>query len=77
MTYQQLCLFSPGTPGAGSEVPWEGRAPRDLTRLSLARSLVREGMGRLDQDASHVGENEEREVQLDLPFPFALGGENG
>ncbi len=50
------------------EEPWGGKSPRVLTRAFVAFSLVREGMGRLDQDASHVGDVRVREVQLDLPF---------
>ncbi len=58
-------------------MPWEGRSPRVLTKAFRARSLVREGMGRLDLDASHVGEISQ-EVQLQLPlFPFEKGVDHG
>ncbi len=49
--------------------PWGGYSPRVLTKAFLARRLRAEGMGRLDQDASHVGDIEEEELgQLLLPF---------
>jgi len=51
--------------------PWNGRSPRELTRAFVAFSLVREGMGRLDLDGSHVGDVE-CEGQLRLPL-FPLG----
>ena len=54
-------------------VAWQGTSPRALTRAAQAFSLVREGMGRLDLDASDVGEvNQRSSIQLDL-FPLAGG----
>ena len=48
-------------------LPWEGRSCRVLTKSHLAFSFVREGMGRLDLDASPAGDINEIELfQLDL-----------
>jgi len=50
-------------------MPWEGRSPRVLTRAFEEFSFTAEGMGRLDQEAPHVGEiNQEQLGQLLLPF---------
>ena len=38
--------------------PWGGRSPRVLTTSYQTFSLAREGMGRLDLDATHVGDIE-------------------
>ncbi len=51
-------------------MPWEGRSPRGLCAVNLALSFTAEGMGRLDLNASHVGEDEQRELEGQLSFPF-------
>jgi len=51
-------------------VPWQGSSPRELTRAFQAFSLVREGMGRLDQDASHVGDIEQEDPLQGVLFPY-------
>ena len=74
MIGDQLEMFSPGMyapPGCRDRRPWNGQSPRELTRAFIAFSLSREGMGRLDLDSSHVGDNE-CEGQLVLPL-FPLG----
>ena len=52
----QLELELGDLPGAGKDLPWGGRSPRGLTKASKAFSFRREGMGRLNEDASHVGD---------------------
>ena len=47
-----------------SREPWGGKAPRELTRSFMASSLAREGMGRLDLDASRVGDLNALEVKV-------------
>jgi len=37
-------------------IPWGGQSPRVLTTAYKNFNLAAEGMGRLDQDGSHVGE---------------------
>jgi len=71
----QLELFPPGEVGAGASAPWGGRCPRELTRAFQAFSFGREGMGRLDLGASHVGDFENTGAQIELPFPFTQRGE--
>ena len=68
---RQLVLYLPGADGWGVDPPWRGQSPRVLTRAHLAFSFTAEGMGRLDQDASRVGENDQ-ELQLQLEL-FPLG----
>ncbi len=51
-------------------VPWQGQSPRVLTRSYLAFSFTAEGMGRLDQDASLVGDIEQELLGQEL-LPFA------
>jgi len=68
--FAQLRLELGDFPGAGLALPWGGQSPRVLTRAFAAFSFRREGMGRLSRDASHVGEDKLRELQLELPFPF-------
>ncbi len=55
------------------KMPWEGKSPRVLTRAFRAFSFTAEGMGRLDQDASPVGDIEQEELgQLLLSFEWGL-----
>ena len=54
-------------------LPWDGYSPRVLTRAYETFSFTAEGMGRLDQDASHVGDLNIRGGQLALPFPSIYG----
>ena len=68
---RQLGLYPPGADGWGVDPPWRGQSPRVLTKAHLAFSFTAEGMGRLDQDASRVGENDQ-ELQLQLRL-FPLG----
>jgi len=68
--YEQLLL--------ALRLPWDGVSPRLLTAAYLNSTFRAEGMGRLDQDASHVGDIE----QESLPggqrlFPFEEGVYNG
>ncbi len=66
--YVQGELFSWGSVG--------GRSPRELTRAFQARRFRPEGMGRLDQDASHIGEINQEELGQ-LLFPFTQGVHHG
>ena len=52
----QLELELGNFPGAGKDLPWGGCSARGLTRAYVAFSFTAEGMGRLDQDAAHVGD---------------------
>ncbi len=54
-------------------LPWGGRSPRELTRSFETFRFATEGMGRLDLDASHVGDNKQEELRFELLFPFARG----
>ncbi len=71
---RQLELHSPGADGWGVDPPWRGQSPRVLTRAFGAFSFTAEGMGRLDLDASHVGDQESTSssIQLEL-FPLVRG----
>ncbi len=71
MMSKQLDLFPPGAVGCGADTPWRGQSPRSLCRVSLASSFRAEGMGRLDQNASPVGEDEQKELLQQLLFPFS------
>jgi len=75
---RQLVLFS--TPCWRSLlVPWNGRSPRDLTRVATARRLAPEGLRRLDLAAgcSRNLEGDQLQLQLVPPsVPFA-GGSHG
>ena len=51
-------------------VVWSGRSPRELTRAYKAFSFVREGMGRLDQDATCPGDLEQEDPLQGVLFPF-------
>ncbi len=76
----QLELFPPEAVGAGvsrARRPWKGQSPRELTRAFRARTFGREGMGRLDLDARHVGQiSEAPAYQLEL-FPFVKEVQDG
>ena len=56
MNSRQLDLHPPGADGWGANPPWKGQSPRVLTKAFETFRFRPEGMGRLDQDASHVGE---------------------
>jgi len=68
--FAQLWLELGDVPGAGSELPWGGRSPRELTRCAQSFSFTAEGMGRLDQVASHVGDREVGGAAEQLLLPF-------
>ena len=72
--FAQLELELGTFPGAGLDLPWGGVSPRALTRGASIISFTAEGMGRLDLDASHVGDRKWRSsAQLDL-FLTSGGG---
>ncbi len=57
--------------------PWEGRSPRELTKSYRTYSFRAEGMGRLDQDASRVGEYERELPRKGGALPSSRGVRNG
>jgi len=62
-------LFPQGAVGVGYACPWGGISPRLLTRVHSSISFGAEGMGRLDLDASHVGDIDREELGQ-LLFPL-------
>ena len=54
-------------------IPWKGVSPRVLTKSFELFSFTAEGMGRLDLDATPVGDEEESWSDPDQLFLFISG----
>ncbi len=70
---EELLMELLGQRSLDLRMPWGGRDPRVLTKSRLNVRFAPEGMGRLDLEASHVGDEQYRDSDQ-LALFLCVGG---